>query len=221
MLMTCPLCSIAGQTKAVTGADSRQYHLCCSCSLIFVDPCHHLSLAEEKAHYTTHENSIENDGYVNFLNLVLQPMRPYLDDTMRGLDYGCGPGPTLSQLLKRQGIACDDYDPLFASRPLQPPYDFIFATECFEHFYKPNKEIQQVCRLLKPGGLLGIMTECWTTLDQFAKWYYTKDPTHTAFFHEDTFSFLCRQFGLEVLWKDEKRVVIFRDGRNPGAGEGT
>jgi SAM-dependent methyltransferase len=116
----------------------------------------------------------------------------------------------LSQLLRRQGIACEDYDPLFASHPLQPPYDFIFATECFEHFHQPNREIDRICKLLKPDGLLGIMTERWTTLEKFAGWYYTKDPTHVSFFHEQTFSFLRQQFGLELLWKDGNRVMILR-----------
>lgn len=215
MFITCPLCLDTDRKAVVAGADDRRYHLCAGCALIFVDPAQHLALAEEKAHYDTHQNSIEDDGYVGFLNRVLAPMLPYLNQTMRGLDYGCGPGPALSQLVRRQGIACEDYDPIFASRPPQPPYDFLFATECFEHFHRPDSEIQRVCRLLKPGGLLGVMTERWTTIDQFAGWYYTKDPTHTCFYHQKTFSFLCRRFGLELLWQDEKRVAILRDGRTP------
>jgi len=169
-----------------------------------------MSPDQEKARYSTHQNSIEDQGYVRFLNRVLQPMLPYLNESMRGLDYGCGPGPTLSHLVKRQGISCEDYDPLFANRDLLPPYDFIFSTECFEHFYNPNKDILRLCSLLKTGGLLGIMTEQWTTLEDFGGWYYTKDPTHTSFYHNNTFRFMCDLFGFDIIWEDGRRVVIFR-----------
>ena len=43
-----------------------------------------MSPEEEKARYLMHQNSIEDDDYVRFLNRVLHPMLPYLDKTMRG-----------------------------------------------------------------------------------------------------------------------------------------
>jgi SAM-dependent methyltransferase len=178
--------------------------------LIFVDPAHFLSPEREKARYATHENGIKNEGYVAFLYRLLRPMLPLLDAKMRGLDYGSGPGPTLSVLARQHGIACEDYDPFFANRPLHPPYDFIFSTECFEHFHQPAKEFQRIHDLLKPGGLLGIMTEHWTTLPAFAEWYYTKDPTHVSFYHANTFDFACNRFEFKSVWRDDKRVVILR-----------
>jgi SAM-dependent methyltransferase len=210
--MNCPLCQTSASITDVRGADDRRYHLCGKCWLIFADSSHYLSPAEEKAHYETHNNSIEDEGYVQFLNRVIQPMLPYLHKGMRGLDYGSGPGPTLSQLVMRQGIACQDYDPFFADRPLQPPYDFVFSTECFEHFHDPQAEIKRICGLLKPGGLLGVMTEYWTTLDSFADWWYTRDPTHVSFYHANTFDFLCHHFGLTIPWQDGSRVVILQRG---------
>lgn len=135
-------------------------------------------------------------------------MLPYLNVTMRGLDYGCGPGPVLSQLVRKHGMVCEDYDPLFADRSLQPPYDFIFATECFEHFLNPDREIQRLRNLLRSGGLLGIMTECWTDVEQFGRWYYTKDPTHISFYHADTLDYICNQYGFALLWQKENRVFI-------------
>ena len=84
-------------------------------------------------------------------------------------------------LVRRRRIACDDYDPLFADHPFRPPYDFIFATECLEHFHNPESEIRRISSLLKPGGLLGTMTERWTTLEQFPNWYYTSTRAIFAF----------------------------------------
>jgi SAM-dependent methyltransferase len=210
----CPLCQAAGHLTTVRGDDDRRYHRCDSCSLIFVDPAHHLSPAAEKAFYRTHENSIDNAGYVRFLNRIVDPMLAHLAPGMRGLDYGSGPGPTLSRLLRRQGIACDDYDPFFADHPPRPPYDFIFSTECFEHFHHPAKEIERIHALLKPGAPLAIMTERWTSLEAFARWHYTRDPTHVCFFHAGTIDFICRRFDFSLLWKDERRVAILR--RNDG-----
>ena len=210
MPITCPLCLTTDQTTAVNGQDNRRYYLCHTCALIFADPAHHLPLAAEEAHYRTHENSIENVGYVRFLSRLLHPVLPYLKQTMRGLDYGCGPGPTLSQLVRQQGIACADYDPIFFDQPLEPPYDFILSTECFEHFYHPHQDITRICGLLASGGVLGIMTETWTSLANFATWSYTRDPTHTTFYHATTFGFICQQFGFEMLWQDGRRVFILR-----------
>lgn len=177
------------------------------------DLCHSVSSSFPdggKARYELHKNSIEDADYVDFLNRIIRPMLPYLHNDMRGLDYGSGPSPVLSQLVRRQGFTCEDYDPFFADRSLQPPYDFIFSTECFEHFHYPRVDIQRICTLLKPGGLLGIMTGRWTILKSFANWHYTHDLTHVSFYHAKTFDYLCRHYGLTILWQDEKRSVIFR-----------
>lgn len=210
MLTLCPLCMTSHDNRIVSGADHRTYYLCSQCSLIFADSCHLLPPEEEKQHYATHENHIDNAGYVSFLNQLLEPLLPYLRSDMRGLDYGSGPGPTLSQLVKHHGMDCDDYDPFFTNTPLNPPYDFILATECFEHFHRPADEMKRITEWLKSGGLLGVMTEHWTTLEQFHHWYYTKDPTHVCFYHANTLDYLCRQYGFVPLWQDTKRVTIFR-----------
>lgn len=210
MTLPCPLCLTSDRTEPVRGADRRRYFHCPHCRLIFTDPRDMLSPEQERARYGQHQNSIEDSGYVRFLQQILRPMLPLLNPAMRGLDYGCGPGPVLSQLLRREGLACDDYDPLFAPGPLQPPYDFILSTECFEHFHVPGREIARVCGLLAPGGLLGIMTEFWTTRDRFATWSYTRDRTHVAFYHRQTLDVIARCFGLELFWQDGCRVALFR-----------
>lgn len=210
MLTTCPLCMTRQENRVISGPDLRKYYLCAHCSLIFVDPCHFLSPEKEQQHYVTHENHLENEGYVRFLKQILDPMLPYLDSKMRGLDYGCGPGPTLSKLIKQHGIACDDYDPFFANVPLHPPYDFMLATECLEHFHRPADEMKRISAWLKPGGLLGVMTEHWTHIEQLKSWYYAKDPTHVCFYHASTLDYLCQQFGFLLVWQDKKRAAVLK-----------
>ena len=178
--------------------------------LIHVDQRDHLTLVDAEAHYRTHENSIENEGYVKFLHRAIDPLLPYLTPTMRGLDYGSGPGPTLSQLLRRRGHECSDYDPLFNAISFEAPYDYIFATECFEHFIQPAVEISRIAGILRPGGYLVVMTEPWTDLERFRDWYYTRDPTHVSFYHNETFDFFSHQFGFRAMTCDDPRVRLFQ-----------
>lgn len=189
--------------------------------LIFADPEQRCSGAEEKQRYETHENSIEQSGYVAFLERVLDPVLPNLRAGDRGLDYGCGPGPTLSALVRNKGIHCEDYDPFFFPTPPKPPYDFIFCTECFEHFHEPHRDITAISNLLSPGGWLGVMTERWTDLARFRHWYYTRDPTHTSFFHQHSMEHLAASHGLDITWMDRNRVVIFRKTCRAEAPEGS
>lgn len=209
-IMTCPLCASQGNFPATTGLMGRVFRHCDNCNLVFVEQQFLPEQEEEKARYDQHNNSIDDRGYVNFLNQAISPAMPYLSKGMKGLDYGCGPGPTLSILLEREGMTCADYDPLFFPDLPEGPFDFIFATECFEHFFDPAKELNRLKQLLKPGGLLVIMTNLWERFEQFSNWHYTNDFTHVSFYHAETFRFICNHFGFKRLESDGERVVILK-----------
>lgn len=208
--MKCTLCGTENTFLVESGSDKRMYYACADCDLIFVDSEFHVSRIEEIKRYIEHNNGMEHAGYVNFLNRVIQPVMPYLSEEMIGLDYGCGPTPTLSQLLKRDGITCYDYDPLFGFTHPHTQYDFIFATECFEHFFNPGRELERIDQLLRPGGYLAVMTEQWESLIRFKSWYYKRDKTHVSFFHRNTFTYLCKRFGYTILWHDRNRVIVLQ-----------
>lgn len=209
-MVNCTLCGGVDLMRVVISGDTCYYHHCQTCNLIFMDPRFYLSKEIEKSRYKFHNNGLENPGYVDFLNRAIHPCLPLLNENMIGLDYGCGPVPTLSKLLALQGIECFDYDPLFDFNHTHANYDFIFATECFEHFHNPLKEILAITNLLKHGGYLIIMTDQWESIDQFKTWYYRRDQTHVAFFHRSTFSYLCKQYGYETEYSDGNRVVILK-----------
>ncbi|MBN2063152.1 MAG: class I SAM-dependent methyltransferase [Sedimentisphaerales bacterium] len=206
----CPLCLRGGHISDMSATGERHFYFCGNCYLIFADPEDYLPLTEQKNVYDQHENHIADDGYVAFLERLLGPMSQYLQKGMSGLDFGCGPGPVISQLLERKGILCDNYDPIYYDCVLAGPYDFITATECFEHFTRPAAEIARISQLIPTGGILGIMTELWQTPEQFRSWYYLKDPTHIVFYHKQTIEYIVGHFCLELLWTDAKRVVILR-----------
>lgn len=211
--LLCPLCTDGNAKQPVTGQDDRRYFLCQRCRLIFAHAEHLLAPPEERARYETHENSIYNRGYVRYLGRLLDPLLPHLDHGMRGLDFGCGPGPTLSEMIRQHGMTCEAYDPFFFPRPPSPPYDFIVSTECFEHFHRPRETIESIVALLAPGGVLGVMTKWWINEDAFAQWQYTQDDTHVAFFHGDTFRYLCLAYPLSMMYDDGDRVVLLQRDR--------
>lgn len=206
----CPLCSNTKSFFYLTGPDSRKYNVCNFCKLIFTETRHLPSTQEEIKRYLEHNNDIQFPGYVNFLNQAIEPVLPYINTAQQGLDYGCGPTPTLSVMLKQKGISCDDYDPLFFPELPDKTYDFIFATECFEHFFFPAKELARLDNLLEPGGLLVVMTELWTTAEAFRNWYYVNDLTHVSFYHQHTFNYIAKKYGLKQLESKNKRIVLFK-----------
>lgn len=209
--MICPLCNETSSLTEIQGPDTRSYYRCGSCLLIFADVAHHPTRAQEKDHYQRHENGIQHKGYVDFLDKAIQPALSFLKAGMKGLDYGCGPVPTLSLLLKEAGYEVDDYDPYFFPELEEgSKYDFIFATECFEHFFFPARDLQRLNNLLKKNGLLIVMTERWKEEADFKRWYYAKDPTHVAFYHSRTFDKICSKFNFEQQFMDQRSVVILQ-----------
>lgn len=207
----CPLCTKHAGLEEIQGPDARLYNHCEKCHLIFIDTCFQPTKIEEEKRYLQHNNGIQHKGYVTFLNKAINPAIDFLKPGMRGLDYGCGPVPTLSRLLEQKGFTCDDYDPIFFPEMDQDKqYDFIFATECFEHFFFPAKELQKIRKLLKEDGILVIMTEQWQNLGKFKTWYYAKDLTHVSFYHQRTFNFIAKKSGMNTLFTDNNSVIIFQ-----------
>ena len=211
---SCPLCFNKEQLKTVQGIDKKDYRYCPVCKLIFSYPKDLPTLEEEKNRYLQHNNGIEDKGYVQFLNQAIEPAMSYLQSGMECLDFGCGPEPTLSILVQRKGLQCDDYDPLFFPELPEKEYDAIFATECFEHFYHPEKELKTIISHLKENGNLIMMTQLWKGLDRFHLWHYTNDDTHVVFYHKDTLRFIAENFGLEIKQLINNRVIILQKKDN-------
>lgn len=208
----CPLCMKPVGFNEVNGPIARVYNHCETCNLIFTDTRFFPSKIAEEKRYRKHNNGIQNKGYVTSLNEAIKPALEFLKPGMQGLDYGCGPEPTLSKLLEQDGFACDVYDPIFFPELDQnKQYDFIFATECFEHFFFPAKDLQKIKKLIKEGGILVIMTEVWQSLEKFKNWHYAKDPTHVSFYHPRTFDVIAKKLAMNTMFTDNKKVAIFQN----------
>lgn len=198
-MLTCPLCA-STDTGHFHRDGRRDYHRCRQCSLVFVPPEQRLGPEEERAVYDQHENSPDDPGYRRFLSRLFDPLRDRLPPGARGLDFGSGPGPTLSVMFEEAGHPMAIYDPFYAldTSVLERSYDFITATEVVEHLFAPGRELAQLVDRLPSGGWLGLMTKRVTDQAAFARWHYILDPTHVAFFSEATFVWLADRLDMRV-----------------------
>lgn len=208
----CPLCTSLDVECFYTDRQ-RHYLRCAVCALIFVPRCFHLTAEQERRRYDNHENSPNDPGYRQFLQRIMLPLLAELAPGRQGLDFGCGPGPTLSLMLQAHGHSMALYDPFYAAdgTVLQQCYDFITCTEAIEHFTHPAVEWRRLLDLLRSGGILAIMTGLYDDQLSFADWYYKNDPTHIGFFSKATFTWLAQRDALTTISIDQS-VVLLRKG---------
>lgn len=205
----CPICNSV--SVAPFFEDKRRAYLrCYDCKLVFVPKRYWLSREDEKAIYDLHENDAKDQGYRDFLSRLSKPLLERLAPEQRGLDFGCGPGPTLSCLFEEQGHQVDLYDPFYYSDTsiLSKCYDFICSTEVVEHLHDPNKEWTRLFKMLNKGGWLGIMTKMVVDKEAFSRWHYIHDMTHICFYSRDTFDYIAQRFNAELHFVKSDVVLI-------------
>lgn len=197
--LSCPLCD-TGQAPLFHQDKRRVYHRCCCCGLVFVPERFWLSAEKEHKHYSWHENNPTDLRYRKFLSRLCTPLLAYLEEGDRGLDFGSGPGPTLSVMLEEAGFEMAIYDLFFADDPavFEQRYAFVTATEVFEHLFRPKQEIERLLSILNPRGVLGIMTKLVLNQEKFATWHYKNDPTHVIFFSQQTLEWLAQAYCLTL-----------------------
>lgn len=189
--MACSLCQSRALKEFCEGSE-RSYLECGQCSLIQVPANYHISAEQEKQHYDTHENNPSDPNYRKFLDRLAAPLNALLSPASKGLDFGSGPGPTLSLMMRERGHQVRDYDLYYAPDrdALQQSYDFITLTEVVEHLKEPGVVLTQLWGLLNSGGVMAVMTQMTDAIDDFADWYYQRDPTHICFWSKTTFRWL-------------------------------
>ena len=205
----CPLCS-SSKTQLYHADDTRQYRACTVCEFVFVPSVFHLSEVDEKFRYDQHNNDPNDADYRRFLSQVAKPLLERLPKQAKGLDFGCGPGPTLSIMLEEQGYSVDLFDKFYAQNDVvfNCKYDFITATEVLEHLSQPLFELNRLYNMLNPGGMLGIMTEMLSDNTNFVDWYYKNDPTHIGFFSRASLQRLAGTWRAEIETLSSRVILI-------------
>lgn len=201
----CPVCEMSPLDEFRVVKHQR-YLRCGVCQATVMDETCRLSPEQERQIYELHDNNAADPGYRRFLSKLAEPLLARLTPGALGLDFGCGPGPALANMLRTGGMTVRLYDPYFHPAPevLSETYDFITCTEVVEHLYEPAKVFRQLDRMLRPGGWLAVMTCFQTDDDRFDTWHYRRDPTHVVFYRAATFEWLAAAYGwvLEIPVKD-------------------
>lgn len=206
--MNCIICE--AQAPFWIELHRSRYHQCPECSLIFLDPSQRLSLEGEKAKYDFHQNDPSDQGYRKFLQPVVDQVVQRVSAGMKGLDFGCGPGPTVSVMLGEREIACSDYDPIYKPNEdlLDQTYDFITCTEVIEHCFDPIEECKKLQSMMGPGGFIVMMTLFFDDASTFEQSHYHRDPTHIAFYSQKTFMWIAKELGMHADFPCTNIVVF-------------
>ncbi len=200
-------CRLCGGTTSSLDAPSSSaatpYSRCHVCGYIGLDPAFFPSREEEKRRYLLHKNSAADSGYAAYLrHFVDTAIFPYLIPGSRILDFGSGPEPVLSSLLRDSGYDCDSYDPFFmpSDRWRGRDYDAVILHEVVEHLHDPGKTLLGIIPNLKPGGLIAVRTRFPPADDEdFLSWWYRMDPTHVGFFTPASLEKLFAPIGFYVV----------------------
>jgi hypothetical protein len=133
-----------------------------------------------------------------------------LEKGSSGLDFGSGPGPTLSVMFQEAGHNVNLYDIFYApdASVFDQKYDFVTTSEVVEHLNDPKEELHRLWQCIKPQGYLGIMTKLVIDRESFARWHYKNEPTHIRFYSQATFRWLAGLWGAQVAFIDND-VMIF------------
>ncbi|TGL39859.1 class I SAM-dependent methyltransferase [Leptospira perdikensis] len=166
---------------------------------------------EEKLRYMEHNNDVHDIRYQNFLRPIVEKVVSNQKPTDQGLDFGAGPEPIVQFLLGQLGYPIKLYDPFFHNHleNLNQTYDYMILTEVVEHFHFPKLEFQKLNQLLKPNGILYILTHPYDDSIDFESWYYKNDKTHTFFYTKKSFEWICNQFGFKNF-EIENRIIIIK-----------
>ena len=92
-------------------------------------------------------------------------------------------------------------------------FDTVIATEVLEHLYDPQRAIDEIYRVLTPGGILILST-------RFIYMYHP-DPKDYYRFTEDSLSYLLRNFSnVEIYTHGNRLQVLWQLLTSPGNGLG-
>jgi len=237
----CRLCSSGG--LSFVGWDNqprkRPLYLCRNCGLISVPAEYHLSVSDELSRYALHDNSLSNQGYVDFLTEVADvavsvasgmphgglSMSDPREPPIKLLDFGCGKEAALCRLLGRRGIDCYPYDPLYDNLqlPADGGYDIIVACEVVEHLRNLAEELRLIDGLLRSGGVFILRTRLYDDADVnintdvnggdtpiIQHWWYMQDPTHINFFNKTSLFKLASIIDKRLEETERRDIFVLR-----------
>ena len=209
-MIQCPLCQIHFEQSA-QHIQGREFFSCPECFLLFVDPKYFLNFESERKRYDQHTNHNSDFKYQKYIQVFLDQLIPRIKKGSQGLDFGCGPGPTISHLLNQQGYHVQNYDLHFFpdQNLLQKKYDFVTCTEVVEHFQDPQFGWKTLKNLLHSQSLLMIVTQVYDQ-QNLNRWHYLRDVTHVSLYSVRTMEWLARTYSWTLISAPDQGVFFFQ-----------
>jgi hypothetical protein len=214
--MICKLCDFDG-CQFYCLINKRNFFLCPGCQLIFVPDDEWISVDDEKKRYLNHHNTIDNIGYVKFLEEIAAVVSDNVKIPSRIIDFGSGQSAVLTQILRRNGYGCVPYDPNFDLKLDEsgPIYDSIILCEVIEHLRDINSDLAFIKGLLKKTGSILVRTKLYPeNKESFTKWWYNKDLTHINFFNLATLNFIAGKMDRTLCSSGFPDIFLFSGQSN-------
>ena len=216
--MNCQICQSPTE-RFEDEKTKRIYTLCPHCEFISKSPEIYPDFEVQEARYNLHQNNEDDLGYRAYFQRFLDFIFPLLEKKIEekkiknALDFGCGRTSLLAQMLAKEDISCDYYDPIYHPHTLEEnkKYDLIVSTEVFEHLHSPKEVFSSLVDKLNMGGYLAIQTQFHANeIEAFKKWYYHQDPTHIVFFTAKTFKVLSDMYSCDFVDDNKKNMILIK-----------
>jgi len=189
------------------------YFECPTCHFIMKSKEHFSSLDTQKERYDLHINSEEDEGYQEYFQRFIDFALSDIPKPKSVLDFGCGASSLLAQMMQKEGIACDFYDPIYHPNEhyKNETYDVITSVEVFEHLHDPKATLEMLIQSLNPKGYIALQSAFHPhNRDKFLKWYYPHDPTHIVFYSLTSFEALAKRVDMSIVATNSKNMVLLQ-----------
>ncbi|HQV32719.1 MAG TPA: class I SAM-dependent methyltransferase [Calditrichia bacterium] len=209
MDLVCPLCHTKN-SRYYNQDEHREYLHCQTCELVFVPRVYHLPPDQEKKGYELEKGARMRNRYSRQLKLLVGELSHRLPRGARGLDFGSGPSPELPAVLADLGYVMEVFDPYYAPnrKALGGSYDFLTCSGVVEYFHDPYEEWKRLFKILRPGGLLGLVMDMGKHNGNRLTNAMTDDAGKVGFYSDATLRWLAERYQLDVKYSKEGVVLL-------------
>jgi hypothetical protein len=209
--VNCLVCSSSSLRLLKT--PRKKFFRCGGCGFSFLHPDFLPSEEAALARYTLHQNDDDNEGYHHYISKIIDRALFYAGNVETVVDWGSGPNPLASKIMREKGLSVFSWDPNFSANenPRKAFYDAGICIEAAEHFINPQKDFAAFFAALKLGAYAFIHTHLAPNDDDdFLRWWYTEDITHVSFYNKRSLEILGNMNRAKLITIEDNKLVVFR-----------